>query len=377
MRILYVINSLEGGGASKPVPAIAGLLRSQGHEVRIVALTPRDRRGVAAIEQAGFPVAIREGGEKDHFAAARWLDRQVLEWQPDLIWTSLSRATLLGQIVGQLHSIDVVSWQHAAYLKPANAFLLRLRQRRSSLWVADSNEVAAWACRRLGIGEDRMAVWPLFAADENAPQARAWQPGTALRLGSLGRLHKVKGYDVLIAALARLRAEGFTARVPFEIEIAGDGDLRDDLMAQASAVGVDQLRFIGFTEPRAFLSSLHLYLQPSRSEGLCIAAHEAMQAGLPVLASAVGELPYSILEAQTGRLIPPDDPDALAKALAELLAAPERLAEMGAASRGHVLDRFGGAAFARAGSSVLERIRRTHRESQRHPRNRHARPPIT
>jgi glycosyltransferase involved in cell wall biosynthesis len=350
------------------VPAIAGLLRSRGCDVRILALTPRDRRGVAAIEQAGFPVFIREGGEKDHFAALRWLDREVLAWQPDLIWTSLSRATLLGQIVGQLHGIDVVSWQHAAYLKPANAFLLRLRQRRSLLWVADSNEVAAWACRRLGIGEDRMAVWPLFAADENAPQAVPWQPGTALRLGSLGRLHKVKGYDVLIDALARLRAEGFTAPVPFEIEIAGDGDLHDELVARAAAAGVAQLRFIGFTEPRAFLASLHLYLQPSRSEGLCIAAHEAMQAGLPVLASAVGELPYSILEAQTGRLVPPGDPDLLGKALAELLADPGRLTGMGAASRRHVLDRFGGAAFARAGSAVLEQIKRTRPDPHRHPR---------
>jgi len=376
MRVAYVINSLEGGGASKPVPAIAGLLRAQGSEVRILALTPRDRRGLAAIEQAGLPVSIREGGEKDHFAALRWLDREVLTWQPDLIWTSLSRATLLGQIVGQMHSIDVVSWQHAAYLKPANAFLLRLRQRRSLLWVADSSEVAAWACRRLGIGEGRMAVWPLFAADEHAPQARPWQPGTALRLGSLGRLHRVKGYDVLIAALAQLRAGGFTAPVPFEIEIAGDGDLHDELIARASAAGVDQLRFIGFTEPRVFLASLHLYLQPSRSEGLCIAAHEAMQAGLPVLASAVGELPYSILEAQTGRLVPPDNPQALAKALAELLADPGRLIEMGAASRRHVLDRFGGAAFARAGSAVLERIRCTRPEPQRHPRKRRARPPM-
>jgi glycosyltransferase involved in cell wall biosynthesis len=369
MRIAYVINSLEGGGASKPVPAIAQLLRSQGCDVRILALTPRDRRGLAAIEQAGFPVSVREGGEKDHFAALRWLDRQVLTWQPDLIWTSLSRATLLGQVVGQLHSIDVVSWQHAAFLKPANAFLLRLRQQRSLLWVADSNEVATWACRRLGISEDRMAVWPLFSADDHAPHAAPWQPGMTLRLGSLGRLHKVKGYDVLIAALAQLRAGGVTAPVQFEIEIAGDGDLREELMARASAAGVDQLRFIGFTEPRAFLASLHLYLQPSRSEGLCIAAHEAMQAGLPVLASAVGELPYSILEAQTGRLVPPDDPNALAKALAELLADPGRLAGMGAASRRRVLDRFGGAAFARAGSAVLERIQRARPEPHRPPRS--------
>jgi glycosyltransferase involved in cell wall biosynthesis len=360
MRIAYVINSLEGGGASAPIPAIASLLQSQGCEVRIFALTPRDRRGLPAIEQAGLTAVIREGGTNDHVAALRWLDREMLGWQPDLIWTSLTRATLLGQIVGQMHKIDVVSWQHAAFLKPVNALLLRLRQSRSLLWVADSSNVAAWASRKLGITPDRIAVWPLFSADETAPQAQPWRAGTPLRIGSLGRLHRVKGYDVLIDALARLHADGFSAPAPVEIAIAGDGDLRTELVARAAAAGLHQLHFVGFTQPRSFLAGLHLYLQPSRSEGLCIAAHEAMQAGLPVLASAVGELPHSIVEGQTGRLVPPGDAAALAEALASMLRDPTRLAAMGKAARARVLDRFGSAAFARAGAEVLQRIRQAH-----------------
>jgi len=358
MRIAYVINSLEGGGASAPIPAVATVLREQGCEVRVLALTPRDRRGLAAVEQAGVSVAIREGGEKDHIAALCWLDREVLPWQPDLIWTSLTRATLLGQIIGQMHGVDVVSWQHAAFLKPVNARLLRLRQRRSLFWIADSNNVAALTHTRLGVSRDRIAVWPLFAADADAPLAAPWQPGMALRIGSLGRLHRAKGYDVLIAALARLRAGGFTAPVPIEIEVAGDGALRDELVAQASAAGLRCLRFIGFAEPKSFLAGLHLYVQPSRREGLCIAAHEAMQARLPVLASAVGELSHTIVDRLTGRLVPPLDPDALAGALGNLLRDPSRLAAMGEASRNRVLDLFGGDSFARAGAAALQRISR-------------------
>ena len=357
MRILYVINSLEGGGASAPVPAVAAFLQSQGCELRVAALTPRDRRGLPAIERAGVAVTIREGGEKDHLRALRWLDAEVLAWQPDLIWTSLTRATLLGQIVGQMHNIPVVSWQHAAYLKPINALLLRWRRRRSIFWVADSDTVAAWATHKLGIEPQRIAVWPLFSADEKAPQAKPWQPGTPVRIGSLGRLHRVKGYDVLIAALTELRASGACAGLSFEIDIAGDGDLRSDLVRQASLGGLHRLRFVGFTEPRSFLAGLHLYLQPSRSEGLCIAAHEAMAAGLPVLASAVGELRYSVVEGETGALVPPGDATALAVKLAEMLGAPTRLATMGAAARARVIGRFGGAAFARSGAAALERIK--------------------
>ena len=374
MRILYVINSLEGGGASAPVPAVAACLQSQGCEVRIAALTPRDRRGLPAIERAGLAVTIRNGGEKDHLKALRWLDAEAMAWQPDLIWTSLTRATLLGQIVGQMHSIPVVSWQHAAYLKPINALLLRWRRRRSIFWVADSDNVAAWAQAKLGLDPERIGVWPLFAADENAPQATPWQPGTPVRIGSLGRLHRVKGYDVLIAALAELRASGASTGLSFEIFIAGDGDLRCDLVTQASVEGLYRLHFVGFTEPRSFLAGLHLYLQPSRSEGLCIAAHEAMAASLPVLASAVGELRYSVVDGETGGLVPPGDPHALATRLAEMLHEPGRLAAMGAASRARVLDRFGGAVFAQAGAAVLARIRLARGEAERSGAGRSASP---
>jgi glycosyltransferase involved in cell wall biosynthesis len=271
--------------------------------------------------------------------------------------------------------VDVVSWQHAAFLKPINALLLRLRQRRSLLWIADSNNVADWAGRKLGIAPERMAVWPLFSADESAPQASSWQRGTPLRIGSLGRLHRVKGYDVLIAALAQLSAGGFSPPMPIEIDVAGDGSLRAELVTKAAAAGLHRVHFIGFTEPRSFLSGLHLYLQPSRSEGLCIAAHEAMQAGLPVLASAVGELPYSILQGQTGRLVPPGEPAALAQALAELLGDPDRLAAMGAAARERVLDRFGAAAFSRAGADVLQRIRLARSGTSAHAPDRSTSPP--
>lgn len=358
MRICYVINSLEGGGAASPVPAVANVLREQGCEVRILVLTPRDLLGLPAIEKAGLPVFVRDGSERDHVAALRWLDRQIMDWRPDIIWTSLTRATLLGQIVGQMRHIGVVSWQHQAYLKPANKLLLRLRQKHSLLWVADSANVAALTESRLGVEPARVAIWPIFSARADAPQAAPWQPGESLRIGSLGRLHKAKGYDVLIAALVRLHAYGFEPPAPIEVVIGGQGAERAALEAQAKAAGVSEISFIGFTKSEPFLSSLHLYVQPSRREGLCIAAHEAMQAALPVIASAVGEMPHTIVDGVTGRSVPPVDPDALATALAETLRDPAGLAAMGQASRRRVLDLFGGEAFTRAGVAALDRAKR-------------------
>lgn len=357
MRIAYVINSVEGGGAAQPVPLVANVLRAQGAHVEVFALTRRDGRGLDAMQDAGLKVHVRPGGEKDHAAAIAWLHAILGRYRPDLIWTSLTRATLLGQVVGRLRGTPVVSWQHAAFLKPANRRLLRAQQRRSALWIADSHCVAALTAERLGVPPERLAIWPLFAADPAAPTARPWQVGETVRLGTLGRLHPVKGHDVLLAALARLRDGGFRPPAPYALEIAGEGAERPVLAAAIADLGLDNVRLAGFADrPRSFLAGLHLYVQPSRSEGLCIAAHEAMQAGLPTLVTAVGEMPYSVVDGETGRVAPPDDPVALAEALAGLLARPDQLAAMGAAARRRLLGRFGADAFALAGAEVFARL---------------------
>lgn len=358
MRIAYVINSVEGGGAQSPAPAIAGVLRDQGAEVVVFALSRRDARGLPAMTAAGLEVRICEAGETRQLAALRWLHAELKAWKPDVVWTSLTRATLLGQIVGGWLGKPVVSWQHAAFLKPANRALLRLRRSASALWIGDSESVTALTAERIAPDPDRLVCWPIFSADPHAPQAVPWRPGETLRLGALGRLHPVKGYDVLIDALAKLRADGWSPPAPFEVMIAGDGAAREALEARRAAAGLDNVRFVGFqTDPPNFLATLHLYLQPSRSEGLCVAAHEAMQAGLPVLASAVGELPYSIVDGETGFLAPPGEPGALADALTRALSRPDRLAAAGQAARARVEARFGAEQFAARGAAIVRRLK--------------------
>ena len=158
---------------------------------------------------------------------------------------------------------------------------------------------------------------------------------------------------MLVEALALLETS-----TPYEMVIAGDGGERDALEARANALGIKTLQFAGYADdPAAFLASCHLYVQPSRSEGLCVAAHEAMQAGLPVIASAVGELPSSILEGETGFTVLPGDPVALAGALSRALAEPAQLATIGQAGRARVLATFGPERFAATGLAILERMR--------------------
>ncbi|WP_375195643.1 glycosyltransferase family 4 protein [Sphingobium sp.] len=358
LRIAYVINSVEGGGGAQPVPAITRVLREAGAQVRVFALTPRDRRGLPAMMEAGLDPLVRDGGLTDHLAAALWLKREIAAWGATHIWTSLSRATILGLLLGPQMGLPVISWQHAAFLKTWNRRLMRLLQSRALLWVGDSQSVTKLTADRLRVPQERLTCWPIFAADPALPQARPWQPGETLRIGSLGRLHPVKGHDVLIAALAHLRVHGFTPPAPLDIRIAGDGAERSRLEELKDRAGLGMLSFTGFEPaPHQFLSSLHLYVQPSRSEGFCIAAHEALTAGLPVIASAVGELPWSIRQNITGLTVPPADIDALAKALAALLSDPARLSKMGQAARADMLERFSWDRFAATGSAIIGQIR--------------------
>ena len=179
-----------------------------------------------------------------------------------------------------------------------------------------------------------------------------------MRIGILGRLHPQKGYDLLIEALGLLKQRGFKPAAPFEILIAGDGREREAITAQLQRTGITEVRLIGFADrPQDFLASLHLYLQPSRVEGFCIAVHEAMQASLPVIASAVGQIPYTLEHGRSGWLLPPGDVNALADALAEALGHPERLAAMGQAARERVMPLYSAEAFRKAGESILQRLR--------------------
>lgn len=357
MRILYLINSVEGGGAALPVPRIVHALASHGASVSVFALTRRDGRALQSFEQAGLPVVIREGGERDHGAAFRWVGQILDERRPDVLWTSLSRATLLGQRAACSRGVPVVSWQHAAYLKPGNAFLLRRQQHLSALWIGDSDHVTGLIRQRLAVAPDRLLTWPIFAADPSALPSAEWRPGECLNIGSLGRLHPVKGYDVLIKAVAMLRRRGFRAPVPWRISIAGEGAERGRLTRLIRELSPENVTLAPFTpDPASFLAGLHAYVQPSRSEGFCIAAHEAMQAGLPVLASEVGELSNSIEQGSSGWLVRGGDVEDLADGLFALLSEPRRLQGLGQTARRRVLERFGQDRFRTIAGTILDRL---------------------
>ena len=142
----------------------------------------------------------------------------------------------------------------------------------------------------------------------------------AHRLVCVGRLHHDKGFDIAIAALARLRARGIDA----DLTIVGGGPARQDLEETAATYGVaDQVHFRDMqshSEARKAIGRSSLVLIPSRMlEGLPLVALEAAHAGVPCVATDRGGLPEAVENGVTGLLVPPDDAEALASAVMQLL----------------------------------------------------------
>jgi glycosyltransferase involved in cell wall biosynthesis len=357
MRVAYVINSLEGGGAAAPVPEVVRVLREQGCVVRVFALSRRNGLAARALDAAGVDWTVSPAGARQHVRAAAWLLPQLRAFRPDVIWTSLTQATLIGQLAGALLRRSVVSWQHNAFLKPINLALLRSLRGLASLWVADSEGVAELTRRRLKLADEAVLVWPLFQATP-APQAAAWAPGEVFRFGTLGRLHPNKGYDVLVEAAALLEGMRRPHWPPFTVEIAGEGAEHAHLAALVRRLGVRSVALIGFQpHPARFLAGLHAYVQPSRAEGLCIAAHEALLAGLPVIAARVGEMPRTVLAADAGAVVEPEDAAGLALAMARLIDDPAAAHVAGRRGAAYVARRYSAEQFERAGAAVVRRLR--------------------
>jgi glycosyltransferase involved in cell wall biosynthesis len=159
-----------------------------------------------------------------------------------------------------------------------------------------------------GVDPTRFAPGP---ADRRLGDSLGLDPAVPV-VGYFGRLERPKGVDVLVDAARRLHDKLPATAFLF----VGEGPLRETLTARAAAAGLPA-RFAGQRDDVAALLRLcAVVVMPSRQEAFGRVLIEAMAAGVPVVASAVGGIPEVCIDGVTALLVPPDDPDALAVAIA-------------------------------------------------------------
>ena len=152
-------------------------------------------------------------------------------------------------------------------------------------------------------------------------------------VGIVGRLVPIKAHDLFLQAAKRVGKDSTAIFV-----IVGDGDLRAALETEARRLGLEgRVRFLGWRGDLARIySDLDVVALSSRNEGSPVALLEAMAAGRAVVSTAVGGVPDVVEHGQTGLLVPPDDPGALADAISELLDDADRRRGFGEAARASV-----------------------------------------
>lgn len=174
-------------------------------------------------------------------------------------------------------------------------------------------------------------VAELPAGDGTAVRAELGISADVPLVGSVGHLRTEKAFEVLIEATARLRERSPDA----EVLIAGEGPEREMLEGLRSRLGLaDSVHLPGArSDIPDVLAALDVAVCCSDFEGGPLSVMEYMGAGLPIVATRVGGLPELVREGETGILVEPRDPDALAGAIAGLLEDPDRRRQLGAAGR--------------------------------------------
>lgn len=220
----------------------------------------------------------------------------------------------------------------------------RMVHRHVGVGERTSREVEAL----VGLPEGSVTTIHNGVPDAPPPDARPPQPAPVI--GAIGRLEPQKGFDVLIRALSRL--ENAT------LLVVGDGSQRVHLEQLAREVGVDErIVWSGWRDDaRGLLPSFDVLAFPSRFEGFPLAVLEALLAQSAVVAANVGSVGEVVHDGETGLLVPPEDPVALAEAIRRLLADEGLRRLVGEAGRRLVLERFTAAHMTRAFEALYREL---------------------
>lgn len=329
MKIALFIDSLAIGGAQKHVRQVACGLAARGHQVTVYVLNAvvnplyeeeLERGGVVVRVLGKVKVASGWG----LLEAAVGLRRDGC----DVIVTVLYVSTLFGRALSIVHGgVPVVTCLQARNLNYSTAqkFLLRATAGLTRLTISNSRSAIAWATQHEGVAPHPCVFVP-NALDPVVPRGaaesetvRTWAalgfPQLEGRrvIGSLGRLNRQKGYDILLEAFAGI-AEKYTEWV---VVLVGEGPERKALLDQVQRLGLDGRVWLAGErpEPRSLLEKMDIYVQPSRAEGTPNALMEAMALNRPVVATAVDGISELIEPDREGWLVPEENVAALASAL--------------------------------------------------------------
>jgi glycosyltransferase involved in cell wall biosynthesis len=354
IKIIFVITGTGVGGAEKMLYYTIKGLNPARYTARLCSLK---KKGEVACRLEEQGLEVYSLNMRDEANLAGWLDslralvllvRYFIRERPAVVHSFLFRANILARIAGYLTGVPVIissvrvmggemKWQH--FIDRVTAFM-------ADHFVAVSNGVKEHLMRNAHLPErtvstiyNGVVVGNSAGFDLSALMNQIGLNADERILMTAGRLHRQKGYDLLLEALSVVQ-KSFSG---VKLLILGEGEEEKSLKKLAHSLEIsEKVLFLGLrSDVDRLLQCCEMFVLTSRWEGFPNVLLEAMAAGKPVVATAVGGVRELVVDKVTGILVPPQDETALADAIMLLLSDKERALAMGAAGRERVLQRFG------------------------------------
>jgi glycosyltransferase involved in cell wall biosynthesis len=365
VTVFLVTVGLDVGGTEGQLMELADHIDPGRFVVTVVAL-----KGEGAIARKmrsrGIRVVPLNGtGRMDARAFLRFYSLVRAE-QPDIIHSFLPLANYVGMIVGYMLRVSVLVASYRGVEQGRREFHVwvdRLVVRLAQATTCCSDAVRWFAIQRFG-GEK-----PKYVTIYNGVDVEQFRCASTITKSDLGlregratigvvcRLDEpTKGLAVLLKGIAQLNQ--ISNIPPFQLLIVGDGPSANGLRRLSEELGLNEIVvFAGLRcDVEQILPLFDLFVLPSLSEGFGIALVEAMAAGCPVVATAVGGIPEVVQTGRTGVLVPAGDSNALTDALADLLKDRSKARVLGRAGQRWVFTKFAVSTMVHHHESLYERL---------------------
>jgi glycosyltransferase involved in cell wall biosynthesis len=367
LRVCHVIHTLAPGGAERVLTDLARAAPQADMKLSVLSLMPQaEHLYVRMLGELGVRVRSME-------LSSRWDPRAfyrvlplVRELRPDLLHTHLKHADLIGAFAARRLALPMVSTLHVIEDRPtplqrAQRWLAaRARMSTADRTLAVSHAVRRWYLETFPADPARVltvhnGVMQPYLTVEPEARDRVRQslgvPAGSIMATMVGLIRPGKGHADLIASATKL-----PPALDLHVVIVGDGSLRPALEALAANGAAHRVHFTGYrTDVPVILAASDIVVQPSLFDALPTALIEGLAAGLPAIASRVGGI-EDIVTPDVGILIPPGDPDALARGLVELAEDRARRQRMGRAARRRFEREFDAVRWARTLRSLYDEV---------------------
>lgn len=350
MRIAYVIKSMEVGGSQTHLTQVLRLLDRQRFEPVLYCLSGE---GVLLDSVRMLGISVKTPAASLRFRGLALLARvgviatALRRDRVDVVHNYLLRANLVGSLAARLARVPVVlsSKRGCHERRGFELVSAKIANALSHRVMVNADAVRDFVHANEGCPREKMTVIPSGVDTERFRplpgagfKARLGLPEEAPLVGIVTRMRVRKGVEEFIRAIGRVRQTHPTAQAV----IVGEVDPDESLHALIRALGLEShLHLLGRrSDMPEVLSAFDVFVLSSHDEGMSNAILEAMAMEKPVVATDVGGTGEVVRHGHTGLLVPPKDPEPLARAISELLAQPGCAREFGRRGRCVVEESF-------------------------------------